>query len=119
MSPELCSKVSLMIALAPTCKPNGFDNRFVDSLAKTSSTLVYGILGRKALLSSTLFWQRVLPPSLHVAAIDYAVKMLFGWSTENISMRDKPGFYSHIYSYSRYVCVCVVHCIVVRVTSSC
>ena len=98
--PKLNDKVNVFIALAPAMSPAGLSNGIVDSLMKTSPQILYLLFGRKAILSSTAFWQSILYPPIFVRVIDIALDFLFGWKSKNISMAQKLAAYPHLYSFT-------------------
>lgn len=98
--PKLNDKVNVFIALAPAMSPAGLRNGIVDSLMKTSPQILYLLLGRKAILSSTAFWQSILYPPIFVRVIDYGLDFLFGWKSKNMSMAQKLAAYPHLYSFT-------------------
>jgi len=93
-------KVNLFIALAPVSVPRGLANPIVDSLIRARPDFIFLLFGKKQLLPSTLFWRNFLPRAQFVAMIDFALKFLFGWTTECMSESEKPLLYSHIYSHT-------------------
>ncbi len=95
---ELNQKVDLFIALAATTKPKGLENRTIHSLINSNPEVIYLLFGRKALLSSVVFWASVLPPQTFAWVIDVATHLLFDWTSEH--MHDKSMVYRHLYSFS-------------------
>lgn len=98
--PKLNDKVNVFIALAPAMSPAGLSNGIVDSLMKASPQILYLLFGRKAILSSTAFWQSILYPPIFVRVIDIALDFLFGWKSKNMSMAQKLAAYPHLYSFT-------------------
>lgn len=98
--PKLNDKVNVFIALAPAMSPAGLSNGIVDSLMKTSPQILYLLFGRRAILSSTAFWQSILYPPIFVKTIDVALDFLFGWKSNNMSMAQKLAAYPHLYSFT-------------------
>jgi lysosomal acid lipase/cholesteryl ester hydrolase len=62
LNSELNKKINLFIALAPATKPKGLENQTIHSFVNASPELIFLLFGRKALLSSCLFWQNVITP---------------------------------------------------------
>lgn len=99
-NPAVSWKVNLFIALAPVSVPRGFSNPIADSIARARPDFIFLLFGRRQLLPSTLFWRNFLPRPVYVKAIDFALKFLFGWSTECLAESEKPLLYSHLYSHT-------------------
>eukprot|EP00871_Galdieria_phlegrea_P003419 jgi/Galph1/4078/GphlegSOOS_G2713.1 len=97
--PELAAKISLFVALAPSTRVHGLKNPIIQSLIACDPNIVYLIFGRRRLLSLALFWRRVLPATIFSQVIDIATRLLFGWKNENLSPKEKPRLYAHLYSY--------------------
>ncbi|KAJ3312791.1 hypothetical protein HDV04_002756 [Boothiomyces sp. JEL0838] len=110
INPSLNKKINLFIALAPATKPKGYsylmlglENQTIHSLVNASPEVIYLLFGRKALLSSVIFWQRILTPWTFSWAIDISMWGLFGW--ESKFMNSKHIIYRHLYSYTAVKCV--------------
>jgi lysosomal acid lipase/cholesteryl ester hydrolase len=97
--PDLASKISLFVALAPSTRVHGLKNPIIESLVACDPNIVYLIFGRRRLLSLALFWRRILPPTMFSHVIDISTRLLFGWKSENLSPKEKPRLYAHLYSY--------------------
>ncbi|AAS53577.1 AFR206Cp [Eremothecium gossypii ATCC 10895] len=98
-------KVSRLVAIAPAMTPPGMHHRLLDSLIKFTPNLTYLLFGRKALLSSTVLWQRLLPHGVFDALIDRALCLLFGWRSANIAPEQKHVSYSKLYSTTSVKCI--------------
>ncbi|RKP01434.1 hypothetical protein CXG81DRAFT_1923, partial [Caulochytrium protostelioides] len=98
LSRELNQKINLFIALAPVARPHGLENKTVQSLVNASHELIYLLFGRRVILSTALFWRRVLTPLTHAWVIDLATWFLFHWRSEWIP--HKNVVYRHLYSYT-------------------
>jgi lysosomal acid lipase/cholesteryl ester hydrolase len=98
MNRRLNKQVNLFVALAPATKPQGIDNKLINTLVNTSPEVIYLLFGRKSVLSSTLFWQRILTPATFAAVIDVATWGLFSWTSEFLAY--KSVVYRHLYSYT-------------------
>jgi len=98
--PSLNRKVDVFVALAPAMSPKGLAAPIVDGLMKASPTLVYLFFGRKAILSSTIFWKQILYPGIFSKAIDASLAFLFDWRSVNIDELQKLAAYSHLYSFA-------------------
>lgn len=98
--PLLNQKVDVFVALAPAISPAGLHNGIVDSLMKASPQVVFLAFGRRSILSSTTMWQAILYPPIFVRIIDVSLRMLFNWTSENISQHQKLAAYPHLYSFT-------------------
>ncbi|KAJ3164652.1 cholesterol esterase [Irineochytrium annulatum] len=112
MNRRLNRQINLFIAMAPVSKPQGeniyhlananfeqgIDNKLVNALVNTSPEVIYLLFGRKAMVSSTLFWQSIFTPATFATIIDICTWGLFSWSSEWISC--KSTVYRHLYSYT-------------------
>lgn len=98
--PPLNDKVNLFIAVAPAMSPPGLRSKIVNSLMRASPQLLFLCFGRKAILSSSPFWEAVLDAKLYARIIDAACSMLFDWHGENIPWPQKIAAYHHLYSYT-------------------
>ncbi|KAF9524025.1 triacylglycerol lipase [Crepidotus variabilis] len=98
--PGLNEKVNVFIALAPAMSPPGLAAPIVDSLMKTSPTLVFLFFGRKSILSSATMWQSILYPPIFTKVIDVGIGWLFNWTGNNISQNQKMAAYAHLYSFT-------------------
>ncbi|KAJ2084405.1 cholesterol esterase [Coemansia sp. RSA 988] len=99
-SRDLNTKISHFIALAPASTPRGFHNNIVDYFTKATPQMLYLLFGRRRAMSLVYFWITVLPRDLYVAALDFCVHLLFGWSMGNLSQETKCITYWHLYSYT-------------------
>ncbi|KAK9450877.1 Alpha/Beta hydrolase protein [Limtongia smithiae] len=98
--PALNRKVRVFVALAPALAPHGLRFGLVDALVKASPGLMYLTFGRRAILSSAVFWQSIMYPPLFVRLIDSALALLFEWRGRNMSMHQKIAAYAHLYSFT-------------------
>ncbi|CAG8684174.1 7791_t:CDS:10 [Cetraspora pellucida] len=98
INPKLNYKVNLFVALAPATSPKGLQNPIVDAFIKASPNIVYLFFGRKAFLTMTMFWQKVLSPPIYTKLLDTCMKFLFGWSGKNITEEQKAASYYHLYN---------------------
>lgn len=97
---ELGKKINIFIALAPTTKLRGFNHWLVNTFIQSKPELSYLVFGRKAFLSSVLFWRNILTRSLFTFFMDKANRFLFGWNSASIDQAEKAALYNHIYSYT-------------------
>ncbi|KAG5636637.1 hypothetical protein H0H81_007346 [Sphagnurus paluster] len=98
--PQLNEKIDVFIALAPALSPAGLAANIVDSLMKTSPTLLFLFFGRKSILSSAAMWQSIIYPPIFTKLIDRSLIFLFNWHSHNISPAQKIGAYAHLYSFA-------------------
>ncbi|KAJ1804946.1 cholesterol esterase, partial [Coemansia sp. RSA 2598] len=96
----LNQQVSHFVALAPASTPRGFHNSVVDYFIKATPHMLYLLFGRRKAMSLVYFWINVLPRDLYVAALDFCVRLLFGWTMRNLSQETKCITYWHLYSYT-------------------
>ncbi|CAG8460776.1 6417_t:CDS:2 [Diversispora eburnea] len=100
INPSLNKKVNLFIALAPATSPRGLQNPIVDGFIKASPNIVYLFFGRKAFLTMTMFWQKVLFPPIFTKILDHCMKFLFGWVGNNMTEEQKAVSYYHLYDFT-------------------
>ncbi|CAH1764004.1 15236_t:CDS:2 [Entrophospora sp. SA101] len=99
INPKLNKKVNLFVALAPATR---LHNTVVDAFIKASPNIIYLFFGRRAFLSVTLFWQRVLSPPIFTKLLDICMNFLFGWNGNNISEEQKAVSYYHLYTFTSH-----------------
>lgn len=97
---QLNSQIEHFIALAPASTPQGFHNSIVDYFIKATPHMLYLLFGRRRAMSLVYFWINILPRDLYVAALDFCVHLLFGWTMRNLSHETKCIAYWHLYSYT-------------------
>lgn len=95
---ELNDKIEKFIALSPAMTPNDLHNSVINTLMKSTPTLMFLIFGRKVLLSSATFWLSIIYRPLFVRIIDFCNTLLFNWTGDNINYNQKLISYSHLYS---------------------
>lgn len=98
--PRLNNQVNVFIGLAPAMAPAGLSNGVVDSLVKTSPSVLFLLFGRRSILSSATMWERLLYPPIFSRLIDAGLAFLFRWRTDNISSSQKLAAYPHLYSFT-------------------
>ena len=99
-NPALAAKINIFVALAPTTTVRGFHHRIVNAMINMQPEIVFLIFGRKAFLSTALFWRRVLTKSLFTWLMDKSNEFLFGWTAKNLFPAERAALYNHIYSYT-------------------
>ncbi|CAD1809206.1 alpha/beta hydrolase fold family protein [Candida parapsilosis] len=102
---DLNNKIDQLIAISPATTPHGLHSKFLDILLKSSPNVTYLLFGRKVLMPSCIFWQRIMYPPLFDKVIDIADYMLFNWKSLNISKLQKLSSYAHLYSTTSVKCV--------------
>ncbi|QPG74395.1 hypothetical protein FOA43_001722 [Brettanomyces nanus] len=100
LNPELNSKINVFIGLSPALIPRGLNNPFCSFLANSAPELLYGFFGRRAILPSVIFWQKLFGPKIFEQVVDLSLKFLFDWKSENISLTQKKVGYPHLFSPS-------------------
>lgn len=98
LNEKLNDKVSHFIAIAPAMTPKGLHNRIVDTIAKSSPTLMYLFFGRNIILPSAVTWQRTIHPNIFNKLIDISNRILFNWKSFNITNEQKIACYAKLYS---------------------
>ena len=119
MVKQLNKKVNLAIMLAPTTRPkgkngsrrnvlksisnfsvSGFKTKIIQSVVKMTPELVFLFFGRKVMLGFVPFWREVLSPLFYVHMMDWSMRWIFGWHSQNMLLEDKIIFYQHLFSYT-------------------
>ncbi|CAJ0756601.1 5684_t:CDS:2 [Entrophospora sp. SA101] len=85
-----------------TIRETRLHNTVVDAFIKASPNIIYLFFGRRAFLSVTLFWQRVLSPPIFTKLLDICMNFLFGWNGNNISEEQKAVSYYHLYTFTSH-----------------
>jgi len=98
LHPKLSNSINLFVALSPVIVPHGLKNDTITALVQSSPDIIYLLFGRKSLLASTQFWQRILSPRTFATVIDVAVRLLFHWTSNHLP--HKQVVYRHLYSPS-------------------
>lgn len=106
VSPDLCEKISLFVALAPAAFPRGFRDTLVQSLfAVNSKSIVSLVFGSEAMLALTAATRRVLSKSFFACAVRHALWYLFASTSALISKDRQIELFQHVYSPSSVKCV--------------
>ncbi|ODV85153.1 hypothetical protein CANARDRAFT_199050 [[Candida] arabinofermentans NRRL YB-2248] len=95
---DLNSKISKLILIAPATTPKRLCNWLINSIVNFKPSLLFLLFGKKILMKSTLFWQRIMYPPFFIKMIDLPNKILFDWRSENITNIQKIICYFHLYS---------------------
>jgi len=102
---DLSAKVKVFIALAPSTRTNGLNNPIVRSIIASRTFFVHLLFGKKILLSECLFWRSLLSCSSYSYAVSTSMKLLFGWTLQNIEQEDRVSLSAHLYSYGSVKCL--------------
>ena len=101
---QLSRKVSIFVALAPAVSSPGLHDDVLAG-ALSAEGVVYGLLGRGAVLPSCELWRSVLSRRVFACAVEKAMQVLFGWSCGNICPSRRLALFQHAYSPSSVKCV--------------
>ena len=116
--PEIASKISLFIALAPCIYLKGFQNPIAHAVAQTRPEFSFLIFGKKIFMGNNMFWRKFLSPENWVSLMvnilillslkfffssyffikDKCQFFLFGWKSLKLDPKEKQMLYSHLYS---------------------
>ena len=97
---ELNQKINVFIGLSPAMIPKGLNNPICSFLISSAPNLLYRIFGKRALLPSVVFWQKLMGPNLYQTVVDKSLVFLFNWSSGNIETSQKKIGYPHMFSPS-------------------
>lgn len=100
---RLNDAVSLCIALSPAAKAKGFSNKHLSNLLTKDNINrnVFRICGKKAMFSSSVYlWQKLLTTQAFQSIVQKSMKIIFGWSSSNISHSRRVEMFRHIFSDS-------------------
>jgi lysosomal acid lipase/cholesteryl ester hydrolase len=78
----------------------GLANSLIASCVESSQELLFLVFGRRALLSSVLFYQDIFSPHFYAYMLDKCCALLFNWTGESMSPETKAVVYQHLYSVS-------------------
>ncbi len=98
VNPDLNDKINLFIGLSPAMIPKGLNNETCGRLINTAPSMLYSLFGKRAIMPSVVFWQRILGPHLYERVVDASLSFLFNWNIENISTLQKIIGYPHMFS---------------------
>ncbi|SCU84266.1 LADA_0D00760g1_1 [Lachancea dasiensis] len=100
INPQLRDKIKLFVGLSPAMIPRSLSHPIAKFLVTCPSELLYFIFGTRAILPSTVFWQRLLGPINYMKVVDWSLVYLFNWKSEHISLTQKQVGYTHMFSPS-------------------
>eukprot|EP01066_Platyproteum_vivax_P009601 Platyproteum_vivax@DN4240_c0_g1_i1.p1 len=72
--------------------------QFLYPLVTGSRRIFFTIFGKKAILSTTDVWKRVLTRNMFINVVDLSLKHLFNWEIKNTTPKTKRRFICHLYS---------------------
>jgi lysosomal acid lipase/cholesteryl ester hydrolase len=102
--PELNSKISVFIALAPAVKTAAVGG-FITHLAGSYPDFLTTAFGKLSFLPIVLGWQRLLSPFFLERVVSTSMLLLFGWDCQEISVERRLNLYQYVYSLSSVRCV--------------
>lgn len=97
-SHALRRRVSCVAAIAATAVPGALRSPVLRPVLLRAPHALYGLFGRRAMLSSVALWQRVLPPALLAALMRGAMAHLFAWRSARLPRADRAALFQHMYS---------------------
>lgn len=97
---NLNSKIRVFIGLSPAMIPKGLNNPVCSFLVQSTPGLFYRLFGKRAILPSVVFWQKLMGPSLYEKVVDLSLIFLFNWKSGNIPISQKKMGYPHMFSPS-------------------
>lgn len=100
LNDSINSKIEYFIGLSPAMIPRGLNNPVCSFLVNNGSNLLYRMFGRRAILPSVVFWQKIMGPSVYEQVVDKSLVFLFNWKSNNISQIQKQIGYPHMFSPS-------------------
>lgn len=100
LNPKLNKKIKVFIGLSPAMIPKGLNHPAARLFVDAAPSLVFSIFGRRAILPSVVFWQKMLGNWYYRTVVDKSLTLLFGWTSSNISPNQKAIGYPHLFSPS-------------------
>lgn len=97
---DLNNKINLFIGLSPAMIPHGLNNPICSFLVSSAPALLYRIFGKRAILPSVVFWQKIMGPTFYEEVVDRSLVFLFNWKSGNITSSQKKVGYPHMFSPS-------------------
>lgn len=97
---DLNKKINKFIGLSPAMIPQGLNNPIASFLVTSAPGLLYRIFGKRAILPSVVFWQKLMGPVLYEKVVDKSLVFLFNWKSGNIKTSQKKVGYPHMFSPS-------------------
>ncbi|ODV84276.1 hypothetical protein CANARDRAFT_8631 [[Candida] arabinofermentans NRRL YB-2248] len=100
LNPLLNTKIKLFIGLSPAMIPKGLNHPVLRYFVNSAPNLMYRLFGKRAILPSVVFWQKLMGPKLYEMVVDNSLILLFGWQSQNLSVSQKKVGYAHMFSPS-------------------
>lgn len=97
---DLNKKINVFVGLSPAMIPQGLNNPVCSFLVGSAPGLLYRIFGKRAILPSVVFWQKIMGPNLYEIIVDKSLVFLFNWKSGNINPSQKKVGYPHMFSPS-------------------
>lgn len=97
---DLNEKINVFIGLSPAMIPQGLNNPVCSFLVGSAPGLLYRIFGKRAILPSVVFWQKMMGPNFYQTVVDRSLVFLFNWKSGNITTSQKKTGYPHMFSPS-------------------
>jgi len=98
LNPKLNKKIKLFIGLSPAMIPKGLNHPIARLFVDAAPSLVYSIFGKRAMLPSVVFWQKILGSWYYRSVVDRSLVLLFDWKSSNITSNQKSIGYTHLFS---------------------
>lgn len=100
VNPKLRMKVNKFIGLSPAMIPRDLNTEspVVDFFINSSPNLLFWFFGDYSVLPSVVFWQRLMGNYYYEKVVDYSLKLLFDWESNNMSSNQKLIGYPHMFS---------------------
>ncbi|CAH2355540.1 sterol esterase Tgl1p [[Candida] railenensis] len=103
LNPTLNDSISLFVGLSPAIIPRDLNHTLLKVIVNQTAndnSFLYSLFGERAILPSVSFWCWLMGPELYQLVVDQSLQFLFGWSSKNISPKQKKVGYSHMFSNS-------------------
>ncbi|VEU22940.1 DEKNAAC104136 [Brettanomyces naardenensis] len=100
LNPELNAKINVFVGLSPAMIPKGLNSLMCSYFVQSAPSFIYKIFGRRAILPSVIFWQKLFGQKAYEQIVDYSLIFLFNWKSKNITLSQKKIGYPHMFSPS-------------------
>ncbi|KAG7892414.1 hypothetical protein KL925_003462 [Ogataea polymorpha] len=97
---SLNSKIKQFIGLSPAMIPKTLSHPLLKFFVNSAPNLMYRLFGRRAILPSVVFWQKLMGPQWYQAVVDRSLVFLFNWKSHNVTESQKKVGYAHMFSPS-------------------
>lgn len=105
LSPNLNEKIKLFIGLSPAMIPKGLNHPIAKFFVNSAPNLLFNLFGKRAILPSVSFWEKLFGPNLYEKVVDNSLVLLFGWNGKNQTIIQKRVGYPHMFSPASVKCV--------------